>query len=220
MKGLSLILAGIMLTVMSWGIYGSVLHKGQHLLGNDRLKPLICVGIAYLLVAILVPVGILTMTGKLSGGWTASGMMWSTMAGVAGAFGALGIVIAMTAGGNPIYVMPLVFGGAPIVNVVMALYIGKGFSVSATMQGLREAHPIFYSGIFMVVMGAALVLIFKPGGPPKSHSAKPGKSDVGHGKTAAASDEAKSHAEDNHASDASSEQSASATDAPEDSVKS
>ncbi|MCA9225744.1 MAG: hypothetical protein KDA47_09030 [Planctomycetales bacterium] len=213
MKGLSLILAGIMLTVMSWGIYGSVLHKGQHLLGNDRLKPLICVGVAYLLVAILVPIGILTMTGKLSGGWTASGMMWSTMAGVAGAFGALGIVIAMTAGGNPIYVMPLVFGGAPIVNVVMALYIGKGFSVSATMQGLREAHPIFYSGIFMVVMGAALVLIFKPGGPPKSHSTKPGKSDAEHGKTAAAAD-------DGHASEASSEQSASATDTPEDSVKS
>ena len=47
---------GILLTVLCWGAYGSVLHKGQHGLGGDRLKPLICVGIAYFVLAIIVPV--------------------------------------------------------------------------------------------------------------------------------------------------------------------
>ena len=54
-----LIFAGISLTVLCWGSYGPVLHKGQAGLDHDRFKPLICVGLAYLLVAILVPMGIL-----------------------------------------------------------------------------------------------------------------------------------------------------------------
>ena len=50
------ILAGIALTVLCWGAYGPVLHQGQHGLDSSRLKPLICVGIAYFVVAIIVPI--------------------------------------------------------------------------------------------------------------------------------------------------------------------
>ena len=42
--------------VLSWGAYGVLLHKGQVLLGNP-LKALLCVGVAYFLIGVLVPVG-------------------------------------------------------------------------------------------------------------------------------------------------------------------
>ena len=44
--------------VLSWGIYGPMLHKGQVQLGNP-LKALLCVGIAYFLIGVLVPLGVL-----------------------------------------------------------------------------------------------------------------------------------------------------------------
>jgi hypothetical protein len=161
MKDVIFALPGIGLTILCWGAYGEILHKGQAGLGNDKLKPLICVGAAYLIVAIIVPVVVLSMAGKLSGGWTFSGTMWSMMAGAAGACGALGIILALTSGGSPIYVMPLVFGGAPIVNVIIAMWAAK--------IPWKSASPFFYAGLIMVVVGATFVLMGKPK-PVKSHS--------------------------------------------------
>ncbi len=154
MKEVIFALPGIALTILCWGAYGEILHKGQAGLGNDRLKPLICVGLAYFIVAIIVPVIILWMAGTLSGDWTFSGTMWSIMAGVAGAFGALGIILALTSGGSPLYVMPLVFGGAPIINVIIAMWAAK--------IPWKEANPLFYAGLIMVVVGATFVLMAKP----------------------------------------------------------
>ena len=41
--------------VLSWGAYGVLLHQGQTLLRNP-LKALLCVGVAYFLIGVLVPV--------------------------------------------------------------------------------------------------------------------------------------------------------------------
>ena len=172
MKEVILALPGIALTILCWGAYGEILHKGQAGLGNDRLKPLICVGLAYFIVAIIVPVLILSMAGKLSGDWSFSGTTWSMMAGTAGALGALGIILALTSGGSPLYVMPLVFGGAPIINVIIAMRAAK--------IPWRSANPLFYAGLIMVVVGATFVLMAKPK-PVKSHS-----SPANHEATAAA----------------------------------
>lgn len=161
-------LPGILLTVVCWGTYGSVLHKGQGDLAGDRLKPLICVGLAYLIVAIIVPVVFLAMTGKLGTDWTFAGISWSMAAGVCGALGALGIVLAMTSGGKPIYVMPLVFGGAPVVNVFVSMYFA-GISP-------RQISPIFIAGMIMVGVGAAVVLVFQPRTSHPAPHAKPAES--------------------------------------------
>src|SRR5438034_164645 len=40
---------------LCWGVYGPALHKGQTLLGNP-LKALFCVGVAYMLIGVLVPI--------------------------------------------------------------------------------------------------------------------------------------------------------------------
>jgi hypothetical protein len=158
MKDILFALPGIALTILCWGLYGPVLHKGQHDLELSRLKPLICVGIAYFVVAIVIPVAILGVQGKLMGGWHVSGVTWSLIAGGAGAFGALGIVLALSAGGKPVYVMPLVFGGAPIINVFMSMYFSK--------IPWRDVNPIFYAGMILVAVGAVTVLMFQPKAKP------------------------------------------------------
>ena len=103
--------------VLSWGAYGVLLHKGQVLLGNP-LKALLCVGVAYFLIGVLVPVATLSAQGGLSN-FNSSGLITATIAGALGAAGAACIIYAFRTGGLPLYVMPLVFGGAPIVNVLV-----------------------------------------------------------------------------------------------------
>lgn len=168
MKEIVLALPGILLTILCWGTYGPVLHKGQAALG-DRLKPLMCVGAAYFLVGILVPLAMLIASGKLRGDWSFRGVTWSMAAGAAGAIGALGVVFALSSGGKPIYVMPLVFGGAPIINVLVSMYFQ-----GTTWKDMGARFPAFLSGVIMVAVGAAMVLIFAPK-PPKTapHSAPP-----------------------------------------------
>ncbi|MGH9201178.1 MAG: hypothetical protein ACRD2A_08085, partial [Vicinamibacterales bacterium] len=107
--------------VLSWGAYGALLHQGQTQLGNP-MKALLCVGVAYFLIGVIVPVVGLGAQGNLSG-FNSSGLISATIAGALGAAGAVCIIWAFRTGGLPIYVMPLVFGGAPIVNVLVTMVI-------------------------------------------------------------------------------------------------
>ena len=51
-------------TALFWGVYGPLLQRGHHLMGTEgRLRPFICVGIAYLLVAIVGPIVVMYTTG-------------------------------------------------------------------------------------------------------------------------------------------------------------
>jgi hypothetical protein len=137
--------------ILSWGIYGPALHKGQTQLGNP-LKALLCVGFAYFLIGVLVPVGGLASQGGLSG-FNAGGTIWSIIGGALGALGAVCIIWAFKSGGVPNIVMPLVFGVAPLVNVAVAL----------SMHPPKNApNPLLYVGILLTALGGGLVLYFKP----------------------------------------------------------
>jgi drug/metabolite transporter (DMT)-like permease len=168
MKGMLAVLLSIALTAVCWGIYGPVLHQGQHDMGaivngvhvSSQWRPFTCVGLAYFGIAVVVPILLLRTRGE-AGNWSVTGTVWSLAAGAAGAIGALGIIMAFQNHGNPIYVMPLVFGGAPVVNTFLTMYLGKSY---------KEAGPIFFAGLILVVTGAATVLIFKPG-PSKAAAA-------------------------------------------------
>jgi hypothetical protein len=146
----------IALTFFCWGIYGPVLHQGQYGMGAagvpSSLRPFICVGIAYFVIAVIVPIAWLQTRGE-KGGWTMGGTIWSLLAGTAGALGALGIILAFKFRGSPVYVMPLVFGLAPIVNTFVTMWLARTF---------KEAGPIFYAGIVVVALGAAGLLVFLP----------------------------------------------------------
>ena len=72
--------------VVSWGMYGAMLHQGQVRLQNP-MKALLCVGAAYFLVGVLVPVATLYSQGAL-GGFNSSGTAIAVVAGALGAAGA------------------------------------------------------------------------------------------------------------------------------------
>jgi hypothetical protein len=137
--------------VLSWGAYGALLHQGQTQLGNP-LKALLCVGVAYFLIGVIVPVGGLINQGELSG-FDGSGLVSATVAGALGAIGAVCIIWAFRTGGLPVYVMPLVFGGAPIVNVVFTM---------AIHPPRNPINPMLYLGFLLASAGAAMVLYFRP----------------------------------------------------------
>lgn len=146
----------VLMTVVFWGIYAPILHQGQVHMGKDgnlsRLEPLICVGIAYFMVAVLVPTVILFTKGE-SGRWSIGGFVWSFLAGTIGAMGAVGMIIALENKGNPVYVVPLVFGGAPIINTLVTMLMNRS---------LRKASVLFYLGIALVAIGGAGIMYFKP----------------------------------------------------------
>ena len=134
-----------------WGAYGVLLHQGQTQLGNP-LKALLCVGVAYFLIGVVVPVVSLGAQGDLSG-FNTTGLVTATIAGALGAAGAACIIYSFRFGGLPVYVMPLVFGGAPIVNVLVSM---------AIHPPKAAINPLLYVGFVMASVGAGLVLYFRP----------------------------------------------------------
>jgi hypothetical protein len=154
------------LTVLSWGVYGVLLHKGR---GNmpmgpeaphAGLKAFLFVCIAYALIG-LAAAAVLKWRGS---NWSFSpgGIRWSLIAGAAGAIGAFTLVLALGAAA-PIYksaaaaaVMPIVFAGAPIVNTVvaMALHPPEG--------GIKSLPMPFVLGCILASLGAFLVAKYAP----------------------------------------------------------
>ena len=136
---------------MSWGLYGASLHRGQTELGNP-MKAMLCVGVAYFLIAVLVPAAALTQQGEWRN-FSVSGTATATLAGALGALGAVCITYAFRNGGTPFIVMPLVFGGAPLINVLASMIIHPPKT---------SPSPMLYLGFLLAAIGAGLVLRFRP----------------------------------------------------------
>lgn len=149
-----LVVPFVVLAFLAWGVYGPALHLGQGAMPHSSLRPFWCVGVAYFVVAVVAPLLVLRSRGE-QGQWTLAGVLWSVAAGAVGAVGALGILLAFKFGGRPMYVMPLVFGGAPVVHTVATMALARSF---------RGAAATFYAGVILVALGVAGVLLFKPGG--------------------------------------------------------
>ena len=136
---------------LSWGVYGASLHRGQLALGNP-MRALLCVGVAYFLIGVLVPAGVLSSQGEMRG-FNTTGTTTATLAGALGALGAVFIIFAFRYGGSPTYVMPIVFGLAPLVNVVATMVLHPPKS---------SVSPMLYLGFLLTAAGAGMVLYFKP----------------------------------------------------------
>src|SRR3954467_7774492 len=152
-----------LMTVLSWGVYGIFLHSGQMGMAdpaNGRYKAFLFVGIAYFLTAVLAPLALLVAKGA-SWNYPARGMSWSLIAGILGAIGAFGILLAFGAKGTPAVVMSIVFAGAPVVNAIAAMLMHppKG--------GMGAIPWQFYLGMTMAAVGGCLVSFSKPAPPPK-----------------------------------------------------
>jgi len=136
---------------LAWGLYGPALHQGQVQLGSP-MRALLCVGVAYFLIGVLVPVISLSAQGEMHG-FTTKGTVGATIAGALGAIGAVCIIFAFRSGGLPTYVMPLVFAGAPVVNVLYSMW---------QHPPKTSPNPLLYLGFVLAAIGAGMVLYFKP----------------------------------------------------------
>ena len=151
-----------LMTVACWGVYGVFLHTGQLAMGdpvNGRYKAFLFVGIAYFLTAVLAPLAVLVAKGA-SWAYPPKGMWWSLIAGIVGALGAFGVLLAFGAKGTPAVVMSIVFAGAPIVNAVYSLI------QHPPAGGWGNIKPQFYLGIALAALGGFLVTKFKPAPAP------------------------------------------------------
>jgi hypothetical protein len=199
---------------LAWGLYGPALQHGSHTLAfpagaahnikltpdqlaAGRMKALLGVGIAYFLLAVLLPVvlligdtkegigfspGMILLTvaggaGALAGvslmmaqQFNTEGTVGSLVAGALGAIGAIAVIYALSSGGSPAAVMPTVFGTAPLINVA-ASYLWDKFYLD---KSLKSPEPLFFVGIVLAAVGAGLVLAYKPApNPPKAPGAAP-----------------------------------------------
>jgi uncharacterized membrane protein YeaQ/YmgE (transglycosylase-associated protein family) len=174
-------LAFALMTVACWGVYGVFLHTGQVAMQdpvNGRYKAFLFVGLAYFLTAVLAPLGMLLVKGAAFSGYTPRGMTWSLIAGIVGAAGAFGVLLAFGAKGTPAVVMSIVFAGAPIVNALYSII------AHPPAGGWGSIKWQFYLGIALAALGGCLVTYFKPNPPAAKpaaavQAAKPAPSSPG-----------------------------------------
>jgi hypothetical protein len=161
---------------LAWGTYVPLIFYGGSELGGkpaSRILAILCVGVAYFIIGVLFPL-YLFLSGKEQ--WPdlkPTGLVFSGLAGVAGAVGALCVVFASkaamdaarTAEVNPatyrLFIAPLIFGLAPIINTLISLVWhpqpGHPFHFGLeTLPGWK-----LWTGIVLVGAGAFLVLYAK-----------------------------------------------------------
>jgi len=155
------------LTVFCWGTYGVAMHTGSMNMKDPehgRMMAFLYVGLAYFLTAVIAPLIILKTSGGKIDFWNypTAGWQWSLGAGILGAIGALGVLLAFGASPNPPVYVPIVmsitFAGAPVVNAI----------VNTTKHGWwGHVQPQFILGVVLAACGGVLVTYYAPKPPPK-----------------------------------------------------
>ncbi len=90
-------LSFVCMTFIAWGTYGILLHHGQEEMGHSSMRSFVGVGIAYFLVAVLVP-AFLMSRNKEKGSWTFGGTMLSLFCGSGRCVRAFGVLLALKFG--------------------------------------------------------------------------------------------------------------------------
>lgn len=183
---------------LAWGTYVPLVFFGGTELTTKpgtvggRLASILCVGVAYFLLAVVIPVVLMAIRDDAKPEWKMTGLVFSGLAGVAGAVGAICVIFASKAavdaakleGVNPatyrVYIAPLIFALAPAINTLLSLVwhpkSGDPFHFDFEMPGWKL--PV---GILLVAAGTFLVLYSKEeaeaakGGPkPPTPATTPG----------------------------------------------
>ncbi len=181
----------VILAGLSWGTYVPIIFYGGTELTTKpgtiggRLASILCVGVAYFVLAVVIPVVLMATRGdEAKPEWKLNGLIFSGIAGVAGAVGAICVIFASKAavdaakleGINPatyrIYIAPLIFTLAPIINTLLSLVWhpkpGEPFHFGFEMPSWHL--PV---GIVLVAAGTFLVLYSKEAAEAKKGGPKP-----------------------------------------------
>jgi hypothetical protein len=168
----------VILAGLAWGTYVPLIFYGGTELTTapgtvgGRLASILCVGVAYFLLAVVVPVVLMAVRDDAQPSWKMNGLVFSGLAGVAGAVGAICVIFASKAavdtakaeGINPatyrIYIAPLIFSLAPAINTLLSLLWhpkpGNPWHFEFEMPGWKLP-----AGIVLVALGTFLVLMSK-----------------------------------------------------------
>ncbi len=177
MAGRYLWLVYVALAGLSWGTYVPLIFSGGNELGgkpSSRLLAILCVGIAYFIIGVLYPLFyLIRLPAKDRPERSFTGLFFSGLAGAAGALGAICVIFATMAafaaakaqdlpdtGVYKLYIAPLIFGLAPIINTLVSTvwHPAKGRPLHF---GWSAPHPLLWLGILLVGLGAGLVLYSK-----------------------------------------------------------
>ena len=150
----------VVLAGMCWGTYIPMVAQGGKELKSSYAS-FLCVGVAYFLIAILLPVAILWARGKMPAR-NAGGILFATLAGVAGALGALCVILAVFEFNGPrIFVAPVIFALAPVINTLVSLFWHPDEGALAFGLPRERPHWTLYIGIVCAGTGAGLALLAK-----------------------------------------------------------
>jgi drug/metabolite transporter (DMT)-like permease len=209
--------AYVALAGLSWGTYVPIIFYGGTELSTrpgtigGRLAAILCVGVAYFVLGVLLPVLLMATRDDARPDWKANGLVFSGLAGVAGAVGAICVVFASSsavraakaepayaalearkaaidqevasgpaedtagrkqesaalkaemdtyAGKYRLFIAPLIFGLAPVINTLLASLWhpkpGSPWHFEFEPPGWK-----LVAGILLVGVGAFLVLYSK-----------------------------------------------------------
>jgi len=204
----------VVLAGLSWGTYVPIIFYGGSVLGGNasaRLMAILCVGGAYFVLAVVLPLALFASGQQPWPTVNTNGLVFSGLAGVAGAIGAICVVFASSAairtareepayqemnskakaieqqlasgqvgdtaerkqelaaveadkkvyeGKYRLYIAPLIFGLAPVINTLLASVWhpkpGDPWSFSVDLPGWK-----LVAGIVLVATGVFLVLYSK-----------------------------------------------------------
>ena len=168
----------VILAGLAWGTYVPIIFYGGTELTTrpgtigGRLASILCVGVAYFVLAVVVPVILMGLRDDAKPEWKTNGLIFSGLAGVAGAVGAICVIFASKAavdaaradGINPatyrIYIAPLIFALAPAINTLLSLIWhpqpGDPWHFDFHVPGWKLP-----AGIVLVAAGTFLVLLSK-----------------------------------------------------------
>ncbi len=165
----------VILAGLAWGTYVPIIFYGGTELTTrpgtigGRLASILCVGVAYFVLAVVIPLVLMSLREDAQPEWKSNGLVFSGLAGIAGAVGAICVIFASKAavdaakieGVNPatyrVYIAPLIFALAPAINTLLSLVwhpkAGDPWHFGFEVPGWKL--PV---GILLVAVGTFLVL--------------------------------------------------------------
>jgi hypothetical protein len=168
----------VLLAGLAWGTYVPLIFYGGTELTTrpgtigGRLASILCVGVAYFVLAVVIPVALMLTREDARPEWRWTGLVFSALAGAAGAIGAICVIFASKAavdqakldGLDPasyrIYIAPLIFALAPLINTLLSLVWhpqpGNPWHFAWETPGWKL--PM---GIILAAVGTFLVLLSK-----------------------------------------------------------
>lgn len=168
----------VLLAGLAWGTYVPLIFYGGTELTTrpgtigGRLASILCVGIAYFVLAVIIPVTLMLTRDDAKPEWRLTGLVFSGLAGAAGAIGAICVIFASKAavdqakldGLDPasyrIYIAPLIFALAPLINTLLSLVWhpqpGNPWHFAWETPGWKLP-----AGILLAAVGTFLVLLSK-----------------------------------------------------------